>query len=104
MKTTITAIYNLFASMHPAVRGVLGIAVLLLAINQYLNEQWASLFAKVDSIVAPSLAGTADFSPLGLINYVFPLDSCLTFMSAFAVLRGATAVVRIVKSFIPTIA
>lgn len=102
MKTILTAIYNLFAGMSPAVRVFLGIGSIAIAVNHYVNSLWMDLFGRIDAMAASS-TGMADFSPLGLVNYVFPLDTMLSFVIAYGTLRTVCASIRIVKSFIPTI-
>ena len=103
MRTLLTAIYALMSSASPFFRYGLGMLTVALAVLQYFNGLWAALFAKTDTMVAGT-AGTADFSALGLINYVFPLDTVCTFISAYAGVRLLCATIRIIKSFIPTIA
>lgn len=102
MRTILTVIYNLLASMHPALRVGLGVGSILIAFLQYINALWADLFARVDALAVGS-TGVADFSPLGFVNYVFPLDTVLTFCTSYCALRLVCAAIRIVKSFIPTI-
>ena len=104
MKTLLTVIYNLIAEMNPAVKVVIGGFSVFLAVNTYINALWAELFAKLDNVVGASTGGTSDFSPLGMINYVFPLDSVLTFLIALMAMKATCGIVRIIKSFIPTIA
>ena len=104
MKTIITALYNLIAGMNPAVRAILAGGSLLLALNSYVNSLWAGLFSRVDQLVKPSISFAGDISPLALANYVFPLDTTLSLISAYGVLTVLCASIRIVKSFIPTIA
>lgn len=103
MKQTLTFLYNLFASMNPAVKSVLAVGTVALGVNSYMQTLWTELFQKVDGIAASSF-GNADFSPCGFINYCFPLDTLCTFLSAYCVLTVVCAAVRIVKSFIPSIA
>jgi len=102
MNTLLTAIYNLLASMHPAVKAVLFLGSVLLAINSYIETLWAELFTKVDTIAAGTFT-SADFSALGLVNYVFPLDTVCTFLTAYMGLTLVCAAIRIIKSFVPTI-
>lgn len=68
-----------------------------------INFLWGRLFAYVDAIVGRA-AGTSDFSGLSFINYVVPLDTMCDLLVWYAGLRLACAAVRIIKSFIPTIA
>ncbi len=50
------------------------------------------------------MEGVADFSPLGLANYIAPIDTLLTLIVVYMSVRLATVSIRIVKSFVPTIA
>jgi len=102
MKTILTAIYNAFYSLNPAVKVFLGIGSMLLAFLNFINELWADLFGRLDSLTHGAF-GVANFAPLGLVNYIFPLDTVLTFIVSYATLRGVCASIRIVKSFVPTV-
>jgi hypothetical protein len=102
MKTLLTYTYALLKSFSPTTTLMFGALTALLAVNTYFNQLWASLFSRIDAIVVPS-GGSIDFSPLGLINYVFPLDTGFTLLSAYGSLYVLCAGVRIIKSFVPTI-
>lgn len=102
MRQILTLIWNFFASTSPAVHAVWAVGTLFLAFNAYINTLWVALFVQVDDLVASGLVSpTANFSPLGLLNYCFPLDTLCSFLSAYLVLRATCAGIRIIKSFIP---
>lgn len=103
MKQVLNFIFNAIGSMSPAVRAVLGIGSVALAINAYANQLWAELFLKVDTLAAGTF-GEVNLSPCAFINYVFPLDTACTLLSAYAALVAICATIRIIKSFIPSIA
>ena len=103
MKTLLTALYNMIATLHPAVKFVVGASSILLAFNSYMNAMWAKVFVKVDAMAAVAVGASADFSPLGFINYVVPLDTILNFLAGYATLRLVCAGIRMIKSFIPLI-
>jgi hypothetical protein len=67
-----------------------------------VGDRIDSIISKVDQITV-NLVGVADFSPLSLANYLFPLDQLLLYISSYLVLLLICAVVRIIKSFVPTI-
>jgi len=98
----LTLMYNLVAQMNPSVRAILFFGSLLTTGLTYLNEVWGELFQRIDGLAAAA-AGTADFSPLSLVNYCVPLDVMLDMIVAYGVLRLACAGIRIIKSFIPTV-
>lgn len=102
MKTLLTAIYNMLFTLSPAVKAVIAGFSILLAINSYVNELWADIFSRVDAMAAASFS-SVDFAPLALVNYIFPLDTVLSFIVAYSSLRLVCATIRIIKSFIPTI-
>jgi hypothetical protein len=64
---------------------------------------------KLDFIIARlqqlelGLTGSADFSVLGLANYLFPLGQLLGFFTAYMGLLLTCTLIRIVKSWIPTV-
>ena len=84
-------------------RILMGAGALVLGFNSVANTLWGQLFAKVDTLAAGTF-GAADFSPCGLLNYVFPLDTLCTLISAYAAVVLVCAAIRIIKSFIPSIA
>lgn len=67
-----------------------------------VGERIDFIIAKIDQI-SVNVSGTADFSPLGLANYLFPLDQLLIYITGYILLLALCAIIRIVKSFIPTI-
>lgn len=103
MTKILNALFNLTASANPAVRQLLWIGAALTAIWDYITDLWEDLFARIDAIILPILPGSIDFQPLGLINYIFPLDTVLTMVTALVLLMLLCAAIRIVKAFIPGI-
>lgn len=58
----------------------------------------------IDSLVVSTGGGTADFRPLAFANFVFPLSETIALLIGWIALYLAAATVRIIKSFIPTVA
>jgi len=54
-----------------------------------------------DALVSPT---SADFRPLAFVNFLFPLTEMMALLTAYMAIYAAAAVIRIIKSFIPTIA
>lgn len=102
MKTLLTAIYNLLASSNPVLYSALGVFTLILTLNSYVNEMWSSAFAKIDTL-SVNVSSSVNFSPLGLIDYCFPLSEMLTLMVTYGGIRVLCAGIRIIKSWIPTV-
>lgn len=96
-------ILSLLASMSPTLKKVLGASLLFIGFFTYFNNMWANLFARIDALVVPASIA-ADFTPLSLVNYVFPLDTVCSYISAYLTFRLACVGIRVVKSMIPTIA
>ena len=89
---------------QPGPTAAIGAVVTLgFAIFQIGQTLWLELFSRMDHLTATTL-GQVDFSPLAFANYCLPLDDFLTLLSGWAVLFVVAAGVRIIKSFIPTIA
>lgn len=60
------------------------------------------IMAKIDSIVV-NISGSVDFTPLAVANYLFPLNQLLGYIVAYLALLAICSVIRMIKSFIPTI-
>lgn len=81
-----------------------GFALLTLAFTIFSNAKalWVDMFTKMDQIAAGSI-GSVDFQPLGFANYLLPLDELLTHLVGWAGVWVLCNIVRIIKSFIPTV-
>lgn len=104
MKALLTAIYTLLSSFNPTLVSLATITVSLVSLFNWLNSQWTLMLAKIDILAGSSFSGSISVSPAGLLNTFIPLTEALSFFSLFLTILVAAAVVRIVKSFIPTIA
>lgn len=104
MKVLLSALYNLCKSMSPVTRAALGAGTVFLSLNSYFNELWSALFSKIDAIVVPPMGGNPGVQALGFVNYCFPLDTLCTYLAAYMTLRSAMVAIRIIKSFVPSIA
>lgn len=102
MKTTLTALLALLQSLNPGVASIVFVGATFTSALTYINTLWVQLFSRLDAISAGSF-GAVDFSPLGLINYVIPLDTLLTLVSAYITLLIACTTIRMIKAFVPTI-
>jgi len=108
MKTTLTAIFTFFTGLFGPT-GTVGMTlfaggITALTFFTWLNSQMQLLITKVDALTVGSFAGTLNISPMGLLNTFIPLAETLTFFAAYLTVLGLCAVVRIVKSFVPTVA
>lgn len=61
------------------------------------------LIGRLDQLSAGA-TGNADFTPLGFVNYVFPLDELLQHFTVLMALATVAAIIRVIKSWIPTVA
>lgn len=90
-------------TLGPVLKCLIAAGAFLLAFGSFFVSMWSKVIAGLDALIVPAVDGSADFSPLGLVNYVFPLDTLLTMLSAYMALKVACAGLRVVKSFVPTI-
>lgn len=97
-------IITFLKNTNPLVVSLFTAVTALVTVWNLFTTMWASMFAKIDAMVVGAAGGSLSFSPLGLIDYIFPLTEMLNFIVAYAGIRLACASVRIVKSFVPTIA
>lgn len=58
----------------------------------------------IDGLVVSTGGGVADFRPLAFANFVFPLTETIALLLGWLALYLTAATVRIIKSFIPTVA
>lgn len=103
---TLTALFNLVRSFTLSggiVPSIFLVTTTLIAVFTWMQQQWALLVTKLAVMTAIS-TDAINFSGVGLINTFFPLTECLSFLTAYLGLLGVAAVIRIVKSFIPSIA
>ena len=97
-------IITFLKNTNPLVVTGFTVTTALVTVWNLFTTMWGSLFAKIDAMVVGASSGSLSFSPLGLIDYIFPMTELLNFIVAYAGIRLACASVRIVKSFVPTIA
>lgn len=61
---------------------------------------WESAFSGIDGMVTGYSASTINFSPLALVNSLFPLSEGLTMLTAYCALVLTSNSVRMTKAFI----
>lgn len=96
-------LYTLLWSVNPAVKLTVAFGSLVLGVNSYAKEMWDALFARVDALAVGVIQGL-DMSPMATMNYFLPLDLICSYLVAYCTLRLACVAVRIIKSFVPTVA
>lgn len=104
MQRLFSVLIGLLSSLNPLIVAAITAATAAVSAVNFANDLWQQLFAHLDALVKPSVAGTVDFSPFTLCNYFFPLDTLCTLTTTFAALYVSASAIRIIKSFIPTIA
>lgn len=104
MIANLAQVYLILKGLWERAPWLWGSLVTLSSVYALASELWAQLFARIDALIMPALGGTANFAPLSLVNYVFPLDTVLELVIAYAGLRVACTIIRIIKSFVPTVA
>lgn len=103
MLSLLKKIVEWFAKLNPLLLTAATGTGVVISVWEFGKLMWADLFARIDALVVPSTSGTADFSPLGLANYVFPLDTMLTYLGLLMGLKVVCVAIRIIKSFVPTV-
>jgi len=104
MKTLLTALFTFFSGMNPVFVSVFSVAVSAYSVFQWINSQMVLLIQKIDTLTVSSFTGTLSVSPFGLLNTFTPLSEAMSYFSAWVTLLGICATIRIVKSFVPTVA
>ena len=83
---------------------VITIATLGIGLLKFINTMWAALFAKIVALTLPTAVVPSVLSGLGFADYVFPVHELFTFGVAYCAFYAACALIRIIKSFVPTVA
>jgi hypothetical protein len=96
-------VYTLLWSVNPSIKLAVAFGSLILGVNTYAKEMWDALFARIDALAVGVVQGL-DLSPLATMNYFLPLDLICSYLVAYLALRLACVAIRVIKSFIPTVA
>lgn len=104
MKKLLTFFFNWILAMNPIITVGTGLLGSLYVAWVWVGGEWVYLFSVVDSIVQLNYGGTLNVAPLGLLDTIIPLHETLTYFVAWLGVFSICTIVRIVKSFIPTIA
>jgi|SRR5690606_17922580 len=81
---------------------VAGAAMGLWGLLGGVSDKIDEIILLLDQVVV-EVSGNVDFTPLALGNYLFPLDQLLSYVGVYLVLLGICALIRVVKSWIPTV-
>lgn len=103
MITLLGKIWEFFSRWNPMVRFWAALTSIAVAVVTWFSELWDAIFEKVDSLMMGSFPAGLDFSPLALMNYIIPLDLLFSYLIAYGALLVVASVIRIIKSFVPTI-
>lgn len=104
MKTLLTAIFNFMSSVNPLFTCIALVGVSVVSFFNWINTEWTAMLTKLDAVVQPTFAGTLSISPLGFLDTFIPLHETLTFFTIWLGILATAGAVRIVKSFVPTVA
>jgi len=104
MKTTLSALFAFISGLNPMFLSLFTATTSVLAGFTWINNHIAALMDKLDLLAQTSFSGTLNISPLGFVNTFVPLNEALTFFSAYLAVLTLCATIRIIKSFVPTVA
>lgn len=85
---------------------VISIAVVIYNNVMDILNRIHALIALVDSVVKPSMSSATSIgiSPLGLMNYILPVDLICALIILWVPFWLGCVTIRIIKSFVPTVA
>lgn len=104
MNQILARLLNWLQTATPAMKFYFAIGSALMGFFGWLSATWGSLFAKIDTLIAPAMPSGFDFAPLGLLNYCFPVDTLLNYVVALGALKITCTGIRMIKAFVPTVA
>lgn len=100
MGTVILYIWRFIKSLGPLIAQIVIGTGVSIGLSVFVNGYWGVLFAKLDAM-SGGVGSTSDFSPLSIINYVYPLDATLSFLVLYMSISGTCALIRIIRAHIP---
>lgn len=95
-------LYQFFFGAGPYWGLIVGVFTGAAALFHLFNDLWGEVFTRLDAITLAAAPGLG-IAPFALANGVFPLDTFFTYLTSYFALYLACSVIRIIKSFIPTI-
>jgi len=104
MKTTLTALFGFISGLNPMFLSLFTATTTVLAAFTWINDHVAQLMSRVDSLTVGSFAGTLAVSPLGFLNTFIPVAEAITYFTGYLAVLALCATIRIIKSFVPTVA
>jgi len=104
MTKLLTGIFSVLNGLNPMFVTITSAVVSALSVFTWVNSLWADVIARVDALAVTSFSGTLTVAPVGFLNTFIPLQEAMTAFTAWLALITAAALIRIVKSFIPTVA
>jgi hypothetical protein len=99
----LSAILESFRGLNPLVTLATGGFSFAIAIITFLNEMWAILLAKLITLTLPAGVAASVMTGFGWFDYFFPVRETVAFLAAYLAVIGLCTLIRIIKSFIPTI-
>ena len=104
MKTILTAMFSMISSMNPVFTTIGVVGVSLVALFNWVSAEWALMLTKIDLLAQQNFGGTLPISPLGFLDTFIPLTETLSLFTIWLGVLALASTIRIIKSFIPTIA
>jgi len=97
-------IKDTFFSMNPTILALFGVVTFIKSVFNFVNEMIGELLAKVATLILSPASAAIAVDGMSWFNYMFPLTELFAFAAAACTAFGVAAVIRIIKSFIPTVA
>ena len=104
MTKILFAILQSLSLLNPFVTLGGAVLTLVLGLFNFFNSMWAELLGRLSAVTLPTGTAASVMQGFDFVNYVFPLSELFTFCSAFMAFYVLCAAIRIVKSFVPSIA
>jgi hypothetical protein len=104
MVKVLQAILTALIQLNPTLTAVGTVMVFVTGFVPFVKSMWTLFVAKIAAFALPaSLAATA-VSGYEFMDYIVPVHELFTAITAYCAVWVAAAIIRIIKSFIPTIA
>lgn len=104
MISLLREIWNTIKSFNPTVAALLFACSMLVSLFNWIKDMIAELMARLIELTLPVSAASMTIEGMSWFNYMFPLTELFAFGALAIAAYLVAAIIRIIKSFIPTVA
>ena len=102
MNKLLTAVLESLLKLNPTVTVVLAVCTFLTTLAMFLSEMYATVKAKLLLLILPDAVEGQIIGVFNFFDYCLPVSELFGFVALWLGVSGLCVLIRIVKSWIPT--